>query len=470
MSIVWEHWKVGMSREKCGGSSVVFIVLIVFLLVMGGFELPRGEMDWQRLFDAVRRHPSVLFLPLMWLAIVPWSCQLKVGELTQTTLSFCLPGLRESLRKLFFSFAVAFGLTFCLGWMLIGFEPGQSHGATNSVWTYAVLSALGSFLLGMAGSLAVSVLRFVLHPLAWGILALLSIPLGLIGFYCVLALCEYPFVAIPISATVLVFFWVRLGNMACVRRGHRAILDEAMDPRVLVGFKRPAPAWVDHLFLGRAEQCCPLGLGRHIWASFYRAFGSVLTYWKWILGGAVLASVALGLMPRSVVEVMFVCLGLGAATMNLPVTSSLLLPAGRRERFWGSVAAGIAMSFLLLVVAAIIGGVAEIVALRFGVGASDVGLRIASAWLACVLVPWTCAGRLGGSGVLRIASGSGVTLAWLFALVLCGQFFDFFALPTPRRYLVLASVLVCGWAVFVLTLRQGGARGCLVGSRMRDEG
>jgi len=468
MGIVWTHWKVAMARERSEGSSVVFTVVVVVLLVIVTSGLPDGEMDWRNLID-VARHPVILSLPFILLGFLPLGCHFQVHALTEKTFSFCLPGHRESLRRLYFSCAALGGLVFCLWWMVVGFGLGQSQEAAVSVWPHGVLSALGSFLGGMAILLAISASRLVLHPLVWGVLAFVAIPFGFICFFGLFVVCQYPLVPIPIGSVVLIFFWVRLGKMRYVRRSHRAILNEAMDPRFQLGFARPAPTWVDNLFLGRAEQCRPLGLGRYIWASFYRTFGSVLSYWKWVLSGAILASVGLGLMGRSFAEMMFVSLGLVAATAHLPAASSLLLPGGSREQFWGSVAAGVAMSVLLVALAVVIGGVSEIVALRSGAGAGDVGLRIASAWLACVLVPWMCAQRVGGAGVLRIVNGAGATVVFFLALLLCGQALDFSAWPTPRRYLVLASILLCGWVLFLVALRQVCRRGCLIGQTVYDE-
>ncbi len=146
-------------------------------------------------------------------------------EIADKPFSFCLPGYRESLRRnisVGASYAglglVPFGLLFC--WI------DTSHQHTLSAAGFA-LHAISAFFVGVAGYLCISVdFRFVLSRLAWNLLLLLSIPLFMIAIGTFVALIAYPALGIPAGLAVCAFMWIRLGDMTCVRRGHRMIVEE----------------------------------------------------------------------------------------------------------------------------------------------------------------------------------------------------------------------------------------------------
>jgi hypothetical protein len=101
--------------------------------------------------------------------------------------------------------------------------------------------------------LAVHGARLVFSKLHWGLLALASFPLGILGFVLWLGVevDDTPVWGTSglLSVVAIVFFWVRLGDMRCVTRGHRAIIEDAMEKRAQADVKRVAPDWMDDLFL-----------------------------------------------------------------------------------------------------------------------------------------------------------------------------------------------------------------------------
>lgn len=461
MRIIWTCWKVAVSRDMWQWAFAVVIVCVSHLLFYVRDEPSVGEVDSHSLSDYLWHYPFFALLPFWFLFVVPLRCHREWHALTEASFSFCLPGHRESVRRLCFSCALLVGLACCLLWMGTEFEVPHSDQSGDPIWQAIVLSALGSFLAGMAAFLVVTASRFVLAPLVWGILALLSIPLFGLGVLAAYDICEHPRVAIPVFAAVVVFFWIRLGNVQSVTRGHRAIIYQAMDRQTQAGVKRTAPAWMGGLFLDWARRCPALGLERYVWASLYRTFGRALSYWKWAILGALAISLLLVPASREAAEVVFAALGCAAVFIELPVTSALLVPGGRRERYCATAMVVLATSLLLVTLGLGIAGVSELIAMGFGAAAQDLGFRFSTAWLACVFVPWIGILQLRGRAWQGIEELAMVVVIGVLALQLLSQSVNILEWFIRMRLLAYAGVCLVGWAFFLLRLRRVCARGCL---------
>ena len=467
MRIVWTCWKGAVSREWYHWIFLLVLVGIVLTLIDGWIDPSTVETDAHGLLAYVRHYPFLALVPFWLLMSVPLRLRREWSESAGKAFSYCLPGYRESLRAVYFLCALPVGLACCLLWMMTQFavlDPDQSAGPA---WQLVVLSALSSFLVGMAAFLAISVSRFVLTPLVWGLLALASFPLGLLGLVVWLGIDVHDtsiWIAVGlVSLIVIVFFWVRLGAMRYVARGHRAIIVDAMDRRTQADVKRTAPDWVDDAFLDWARRYPVLGRERYVWASLYQAFGRILSYWKWVLAVALAVSVTLALTPGFVAEAVFVFLGLMApAFVDPPPTSNLLLPGGRRERYYATISTVVATSLLLLALAVAMAGVSEMVAIARGADVGDLGHRFRSAWLACVFVPWACAIRIAVKGLGWTERASSVVPFAILAPVVFVHFVDFFEWSVRMRLLFFAGMCFCGWVVFLLAAKYVCTRGALI--------
>lgn len=283
MNIVWTNWKLALWRHRYGGP-LALLFLVGFKLVIDRIGPNDPDAGLTGLSDNTLYFALLMFLPLSgWLHGV----SMHEREMTARPLSFCLPGYRQSLRWLRITAALPWGVFFAL--MEAPFLWRQWHSPrVENPGLFAVCLSLGSaFLVGAALSLALWGSRLIFSRLQWGILALASFPLGILGFAVWLSVdahtTSFRVVAAPVGIIVIVFFWLRLGNMRCVARGHRAIIEDAMDKRAQTGVKRTAAPWTGDLFLAWARQYPPLGVYRYVWASLYRTFGLVLSHWKWAL-------------------------------------------------------------------------------------------------------------------------------------------------------------------------------------------
>lgn len=389
----------------------------------------------------------------------------RLGDMAKTPFSFCLPGFRESLRRWYFSTAAVMGLGTCvfgLGQALLFSRREGLAGAGDSI--YAYLQAVSGFLVGLAIGLIVGTPRLVLSKAAWGILTLLSIPLFLVAVVTVPAFVEYPLIGIPVCTALCGFVWFRLGNLACVKRGHRRIIayaaeqerETATESWTHSGDVVTVPLWAESLFCGWMQSRPYLSAGRYIWGALYEAFGLWFSYWESILFAVAAAALVLGLLGGQVAPtIALICLVFADRAVRLPVTSTLLLPGGRREKCYAIFATALAASLLLLGAAVVV-----VVLARVGVllvsgafpdgadGPADRTTSLAGLFLPCVLVPTILS--------MHVMREDGRGIAWvpgtlLFASVTLLAFWRS-TWPEELRLWFLAAIFVFGWVFFLVTL------------------
>ncbi len=229
-------------------------------------------------------------------------------------------------------------------------------------------------------------------------------------------------------------------------------------------------------FRSRVERRDYLSAARYVWADLYVTLGPTFQYWKWILGLLVIITLVVGHLVgvtlaldhagQQVVAVMFAALGAAAGTLRTPLTSTMLLPGGRRERCYAAVATGIAASLLLVAAALAVVALSWPFALFLG-GTPPEGQRFSyaaihpgTALLACLLVPWFLALRLLGYKVRLLNR-----IDWMILVAI------FFVMPAIQTWsdgtlhVVLGGVLVGGWLCFLLVLRLAARHWSIGGQR-----
>jgi hypothetical protein len=281
---------------------------------------------------------------------------------------------------------------------------------------------------------------------------------------------NHPFVIwpvlIPPSVFFCAYFWRCLGDPAWVKRGHRAIIIGVTErPRQIADQMQSRP-WVEELFLGRMRKGNTGATPRCLWAWLYREFGPILPYWGWIVVPLAASTVVLGYASQLLLQWMFLIFGTAVAANVLPVASSMLLPEGRRERYYLTLAtAGLAT--LTLAVASL-----GIVVLSWLLAAVlpqipweghhlryvEIGMN--SIWLACLPVPWLFGANPIGHRVPVVRGAITVVVA----LLLIGE--TFFRDYGFREALISVPVLVvCGWVYFPLAAWITFRRWDLAGQR-----
>jgi hypothetical protein len=407
---------------------------------------------------------AVVGLASVWILGLGLQTIERVGRAARPPLSFCLPGFRESLRRRYFGGATMTGLgvsLFVLGLGLWSHRRGSW--GTDGNLTYACLQVIGGFLVGMAIGLIVGTPRLILSRLAWNVLMLLSIPLLLAAAAVFPILVEYPIIGIPVCAGMCVFVWLQLGEKAILKRGHRMIIEDALEQRAESGGTRTAPGWVDSLFRERMDHRQYLKAGRYVWGGLYEAFGSLFSYWKWILLAVVITSLVLGLVGNEMGGVAAViCFGFAVRLIRLPVASPVLRPGGRRERYYATFVTALAAAVLLIGAAAAVVVLCRVSAVFLGANLFRGGdhppdhqsMGLIVLLLPCLLVPAALGIQLmqqEGRGVTWIPwtlSFASVTLLWFWRSTW----------PEYLRLWFVIAMFVFGWVFFLLTLRAACRR------------
>ncbi|MEN6574737.1 MAG: hypothetical protein ABFD90_00230 [Phycisphaerales bacterium] len=384
--------------------------------------------------------------------------------------SFCLPGFRESLRRRLFATAAIMGLALSIyplvPCLLIRFRDPVPD--TNPLGL--VLSTVAAFLMGMVIALVMGAFRFVLSRLAWDLLMLLSIPLFLAAVAAFCVFVEYPLVGIPLCAGACVFVWFGLGDLRRVKRGHRILVDAALDRRAQVGVTKTASPWVEGLFRRPMEHRSRFQTGRYVWGSLYRAFGLVFSYWIWILVSIAGCALVLGYFGIWSATAAFGILAVSA--VHRPVVfDGIWLPLGRKERRHATIAVAVAV-WLLCIGAA---GLVTICSWGFSLllsgsaGAAYAGIDPKCIYLVCALVPWALAWRLFRLTHFRVADAIAWGTATIGTVVLGLLMLGRVTWPKPAEPILFLAGLIGGWAFFLLALREACMRASLIESQFDAE-
>lgn len=467
MSIVWTNLKLALWRKRF---DVPFAIAFFCTMKMLNADVA-APLDPNVEVTSPWNYPWFHLIAFAFIVLLV-ACGVSIHE-RQTTakpLSFCLPGYRQSLRGLVFLAALPCGLFLASLevphlWHRTYFTRGVSPEPLD-----ICLRLGGAFLVGTATCVAALASRLVLSRLQWGLLALASFPLGIVAVVVWIGVDAHASVVKSVVGAagipVCIFCWIRLGDMRYVARGHRLIIEDAMEERSQIGVKRTAPPWTDGLFLTRAERYPFLGIRRHIWAGLYRAFGPIFSYWRWGLAAVLILSAVLATSFETGVEIAFASLGLLMVMVDLPVNSNLLLPGSRRTRFSATVITVMASSLFLVALAIGMSGFSEVIAVVFDADAGGLSFRLRSIWLACILVPWMAALQLRGHRLMVVENGASAIILVFLLLMIVPTFLGVPDWPAQNRLLLFVSIGFSGWAVFLLSLRHVCLRGSLIGSRM----
>jgi len=394
-------------------------------------------------------------------------------------LSFTLPGYRESLRRLSFARAARWGVVFSL--FLFSFTWGdlqlfRDWPADLPKPPYAIanireisLNVIGAFLGGMAIGLF-----WINSALVWFHRRWLTLLFGGIVVVLFRAASSATFfhhivvwvAAVPLSVFFCVYFWRRLGDMEWVKSGHRAILVHKIEDGRSVGVQTTVSSWVEDLFWGQMRKAGSTAAARRAWGCLYRVFGPTLSRWKWIVVSLPVGVLVLGYSSRLYVGMAFVLLGMFVADDVWSPSSSMLLPEGRREKYYLTIASGAVATLLLIAVSA--GGV--VLSWLFAallppipLGAHPLqyaGFGMRSVWLACLPVPWVFIAGSIGRRVPILRAPITITVGFLAIGQIYGRDHGFWDVPV-----LLPVLLVFGWALLPLALWVKYRRWDLVGQR-----
>ena len=289
---------------------------------------------------------------------------LAIGSLSADVLSkpfsFTLPGHRHIPQV----FVVTVSLIACLGPFLatLWLEPligKQKWFAATAVY----FLALAVCLILARQSFRESNPRFALtYVLLAAVPFILQMKYDFLGIW----ITDYPFITIGISLMISVIFYRQLNGDKLARATCGKTITGLASAAWKVTQKRQRAAWqakgdkplstsmVNTFFLDRMKQSAALSTARYCWGVLYERLATCLRIGP---GMALLLIMAIMLCYLSMrLSMMFLLpLGIVLGRLRIPIRSSLLLPAGRMERFWGAATlmvsfAGLIISMYLLLI------------------------------------------------------------------------------------------------------------------------
>ncbi len=449
MRIFLANWRASLTRERIWLIPVILCTLSAFLAPVGDISLLGGVTLGVVLFIGVC------------LGIALSRGQFAIAS---RPFSFCLPGYRESLAEVHFSASLLFSGSFVL------IEIMRAHGQWSLLypdysWCFLICKTVSMILMGMMTFLVMEALRLALFRLPDIVSGFWSVVVFYIGLGVFRSVQVHRVAAVVGLVSVLVFFRLCLARMSWVKCAHRQLLAGTTGRRVRLEAKGSVLPHVERLFLAQMRTSGPLASARYFWCSLYRTLGPALLCWKWMLLGVVAFVLVCSYSGQEARGVTFIAIGVMAWFVPFPIRSNLLLPAGRRERYVEAVLIAVVISLAFVALTSAIMGLSLLaVALRpgsFPFSATDV--RWSGVLLPCLVLPWSFVLQLQGCKwqvLLVIMIAGGYVLDVAYRLIGIG------AWSAQAHMILFSTAFICGWALFLLSLRHVCLRGSLIASQV----
>ena len=358
--------------------------------------------------------------------------------------SFLLPGHHEVPRRLLFR--TGWWVSFLFSYTFLAY-PDQTIPECLLYIVSGTFMGMTVYLLGVWA---------VFRPPTWGLgagmlfLGVVAHMLFGVDILLETAITCYPVITIFVSGFIAFFSWRKLAGRdlarsSCTRRIHRR---------------------EGKLYLSRISRCTSPGRGSYMWGAVYRGVGELSPLGAWwglapcvvlmCLWGYYAGTIENGLDAAAIL--VFPCLiGIG---IPMPVYSTILLSAGRRERFWGGMAVMLAVggfAMLLAAITAVVGQVLDYLlpaSTLNGWALTYTALKTRDVFLPLLLVPVVFLPRLvfsshtlaveAISGIVQVVFFVAVTATvpvWLSFLHEMGPLF--IAGLIAAAWLLAAAVLAC---------------------------
>jgi hypothetical protein len=285
-------------------------------------------------------------------------------SLLSKPVTYCLPRHREVPRRIVFLIGVVVNAALCPIILACPRLPNASE-----AFAAAFMAGMSAYFLGVWSAFGVDRSVAIVGFLLPGIMLLAGLGFGAWVEHTIIF---HPLYLVGIGGLICLLSWNRLGRPDLGRRYFGRIGLEITDlfnwdKARRYGWSRTSRSvwgdagsrvnrW-DSLFLGRMAAHEPFSVGRFVWGALYSALGFVGTG----LAGFLLVVIILGgvgaFMPMGKMGVAMLLnpIAVLGVVVPFPWERSMLLPGGRRDRFWGTMA--LVLSYTLLGTLAL--GIAE---------------------------------------------------------------------------------------------------------------
>ena len=457
---------------------LVYPMLGVFVLVSIGVPLDDPAAGEGRFIGLI----ALAFMVGMAVAVLE-------TEILTKPMAFCLPSHRQTVRKFVFSVGIAANL---VGALLFLFYPGLPF-----LWRPIVLGS--AFFAGLVFYLAGATLTFR-YLQAPGFIGLLVFGLfggRLLGLHIALewVVVSHPLVVMGAGLLCAVGVWIYLNNANLARRNclrpwigyddlfNREKLRRSQRHRDAAPWKKlkdhPRPP-VEGFFINRMTRSAPLSPARFAWGAVYSSFAILISQWKYPVSLAVFFAAILGYLgPRmSMMPAFFLPFVIMGTYASQPtVYSALPIVAGRKERFFSTLAVVASGAGLLAVFIAAISLLSVALAsvmpdIKFyGLDVSYGAIGIEAIYMSLAFLPLASAVHLVLYrrpvlmmvmlvGLAYLIAGIVILLQGNSAALVRSLWRDELT-PLARLAAIAVGVTLC-WLIFVVALRHITTKRCLV--------
>jgi len=399
-------------------------------------------------------------------------------EILTKPFSFCLPGHRKIPRRLIFSVG---GVVSILLSLLFFAHPSLDFPYVLLVACSAALTGMTVYLLGVLPTLAFSQSIAII-----GFFPLIVFATTFFGAHRLLQhiIISSPVPMIIFAGSICTLFWFWLGRDSLarnhsgrltlcifdawsprkVKKYHQAQADRRLAQKGKIHFEK-----METLFLTRMKKRRFFSKGRYAWGNLYIVLAAALRPWRshypisWLL--LIVFMGYFGVRDRPVSNFLFVIPVLGLLHSDLLPCRSILLPAGRNQKYYGAAFSAAAMTLITALFPVAI----FLASILFDSFLPDISLKgrtfsyhpmnIRYLYLCLLFVPiaLVIATIFPRNNLLRIIFGMALIYLGMLLVMMPTSFLKTIG-PAVATTLVLA-----GWAASLLILRYHCLRRSLVG-------
>lgn len=270
----------------------------------------------------------------------------------------CLPGHWTAVRRTTFLVASAVGIV-----VGILFMRNAGIGIWRSPVVFCAAASVGMTFCLLMGALLLTPWKMK-SPAAGILFCLAGVMIAMVAGSRVLyvpgwMVLKYPLSVVVGGVTIGAVLWVRMGRREWERRlfslalcfgasAERRKLYGGLERRFARGAR--ASAVTESLLLGWMEACPNGSAARYVWGTLYVAFGVVAPWWKCLAVAFAILALMAGYMGEMAVVIFILISWLVSGFPSWPpLHSTILVPAGRRERLLASMTLGVATAGILIV-------------------------------------------------------------------------------------------------------------------------
>jgi hypothetical protein len=230
---------------------------------------------------------------------------------------------------------------------------------------------------------------------------------------------------------------------------------------------------LNRFFMTRMKVSGSFTVGQYIWGHVYMVLGrglssTILTPWVVMVPLFLLMGYSPVPEDGSMANFLFIIPVFGAVHLNLLPYSSILLPAGRSDKYYGAIISGFVISAVATMLLAVVSSLSvplepilpDIVLKGYTFGYHAMNVKYCFFTLSLIPLSLIVATLFPRGAIIRTIFVMVVMYAWMFICIF-GLFAEKLFESGPS---IIAGLIILSWGVFLMVLRHICMRRCLAGN------